>query len=63
MQKNCKHGISTSFDYKLDNIVGICNHHFNQYIREYFKQIKKCIDSFASHKVTVKTTLHEVTLD
>ena len=46
---------------KLDNIVDICNHH--QHMNEYFKQIKKCVDVFASHKVTVNTTLNEVTLD
>ena len=47
----------------LDDVVDVCNHHLNQFLHGYSKQIKNCADPFASHQVTVKTTLHEVTLD
>ena len=29
---------------KLDNVVYVCNHHFNQYTHEYSKQIRKYED-------------------
>ena len=50
---------------KIENLddVDVCNHYLNQFLHEYSKQRKKCADPFASHQVTVKTTLHEVTLD
>ena len=50
---------------KIENldVVDVCNHHLNQFLHEYSKQIKKCTNPFASHQVTVKTTLQEVALD
>ena len=47
----------------LHSISDVCNHHMNQFVYEYSKTMKKGADPLVIHKVTVKTNLHEVTLD
>ena len=41
----------------------VCKRHKNGLLRDYQVNFKKCEDPFKKHKTSVKTNLHEVTLD
>ena len=49
--------------HEFDLVKEVCKKHKNQLLRDYSVNFKKCEDPFKKHKRSVKTKLHEVTLD
>ena len=49
--------------HEFDLVKEVCKKHKNQLLRDYSVNFKKCEDPFKKHKTSVKTNLHEVTLD
>ena len=49
--------------HEFDLVKEVCKKHKNQLLREYSVNFKKYEDPFKKHKTSVKTNLHEVTLD
>ena len=49
--------------HEFDLVKEVCKKHKNQLLRDYSVNFKKFEESFKKHKASVKTNLHEVTLD
>ena len=49
--------------WELDLVKEVCKNHKNQLLRDYSANFKKCEDPFKKYKTSVKTNLHEVTLE
>ena len=49
--------------HEFDLAKEVCKKHKNQLLIDYSVNFKKCEDPFKKHKTSVKTNLHEVTLD
>ena len=49
--------------HEFDLVKEVCKKDKNQLLRDYSVNFRKCEDPFKKHKKSVKTNLHEVTLD
>ena len=47
----------------LSEVTGICQHHKNQYVRDYSNNIRKCADPLNIHQNIFKSNLHIVILE
>ena len=47
----------------FSEVTGICQHHKNQYVRDYSNSFRKCADPLNIHQKIVKSNLHILTLE